>query len=427
MKNPSKRLLCLILTFALLLAGSALAAAEQPVTIRFAWWGGDARHQATLEALEIFQKKHPNIKVDAEYQGYDGYHDKIFTQLASGTAPDLFQYNPQNLPDIINEGMLEPLGPYAESGALDLTNVPAASLSSTTIDGVTYAIPMSIQTFCIIYNKTLFDQAGVAYPADDWTWEDYDRIVLELKEKLPEGVYPSDDMRVMDITTLSMVHQAGGAYLTLDGQLNFKDYIGAPLQKFQDYMKAGLVPPHDELVALTRDRFLMEGKMAMAPQFNAMAAGLQAGATQGNVFALTTLPGSNTGDFLGNFAKGELGFCVNANSANKDAAVELLNAFVNDEDMGAVLRMVRGLPPSQKMQEMLAKDMTDLEKDVIKVQSLVANSKDTPEPLYMKGWDQVQAIIAEETDQYAFEKKDLQAAIDAMQVRCEEAMRDAAE
>ena len=39
-----------------------------PITLRMNWWGGDSRHQATLEAIKAFEAKYPNIKVEAEYE-----------------------------------------------------------------------------------------------------------------------------------------------------------------------------------------------------------------------------------------------------------------------------------------------------------------------------------------------------------------------
>ena len=49
------------------------------VTLRFAWWGGDSRHEATLAAIEAYEKEHPNVKIEGEYQGYDGYYEKMIT------------------------------------------------------------------------------------------------------------------------------------------------------------------------------------------------------------------------------------------------------------------------------------------------------------------------------------------------------------
>ena len=61
----------------------------EDATLRFSWWGGDERLAATLAVIDAFEADYPNIKIEAEYGSSDGYHDKLATQLASGTAPDL--------------------------------------------------------------------------------------------------------------------------------------------------------------------------------------------------------------------------------------------------------------------------------------------------------------------------------------------------
>ena len=69
------------------------------VTLRFAWWESDARHEATLAAISKYMELYPNVKIEGEYQGYDGYQQKLMTQFAGGTEPDLMQldyyWNPQ--------------------------------------------------------------------------------------------------------------------------------------------------------------------------------------------------------------------------------------------------------------------------------------------------------------------------------------------
>lgn len=64
---------------------------QKTVTLRFMWWGGDNRHKATLDAISLYEKEHPNVKINAEYGGVTDYLQKLITQLSSGTAPDLVQ------------------------------------------------------------------------------------------------------------------------------------------------------------------------------------------------------------------------------------------------------------------------------------------------------------------------------------------------
>ena len=63
----------------------------ESVTLRFSWWGSDSRHGALLDVIDAYQAKNPNVKIEAEYQGYDGYYEKIMTTLSSNTAPDIIQ------------------------------------------------------------------------------------------------------------------------------------------------------------------------------------------------------------------------------------------------------------------------------------------------------------------------------------------------
>lgn len=77
---------------------------SEPVTLRFMWWGDDVRHQATLDVIEQYEKDHPNVTIEAEYGGYDGYFEKLTTQLSGGTAADIIQYNANTVSDLMAIG-----------------------------------------------------------------------------------------------------------------------------------------------------------------------------------------------------------------------------------------------------------------------------------------------------------------------------------
>ena len=63
------------------------------ITLRFMWWGGDARNEATLAVIDQYEKLHPEIRIEAEMNSDQGYIDKVSTMLANGTAPDILQQN----------------------------------------------------------------------------------------------------------------------------------------------------------------------------------------------------------------------------------------------------------------------------------------------------------------------------------------------
>lgn len=391
---------------------------ERKAKICFAWWGGSDRNQLTVQAIEVFESLYPEIQVTAQYQEYVGYHDKISVQLATSDAPDIFQLNPENLGTVVERGQVVPLESFVQEGILDISNIPESNLYDGKYNGQLYGIPMSIQTFCMIYNKYLFDLAGVEYPKDDWTWKDYEATLIALKAGLPESIYPSADLRSAEITTMLMIHQQGGSYLTKSGQFNFQEQIRRPLELFQDYEDRGLVPPIEISSRNTVDALFVNERVALVASYNAMAQTLQASAKENHIYGLVAIPESTTGDKLGSYVKGDLLFLINSDSPHQKEAVRLLNEFINNPEIIELLGMSRGLPPSIAAQKQL-ENTGGLGTEVFRLQRLAETSNDVPEPRYINGWSDCVKAVDDITRQYAFRKITLDEAIGNMEAQFE--------
>ena len=63
---------------------------------------------------------------------------------------------------------------------MDVTKYPAHTVATHTVDGVLRGIPRDFDAIAVYYNKTLFDEAGVEYPKDGWTWDEF----IETAKKL---------------------------------------------------------------------------------------------------------------------------------------------------------------------------------------------------------------------------------------------------
>lgn len=395
---------------------------EEEYELTFAWWGESARHKATLKAIEVYETQNPGVTVIPQYQGYDGYHERVSVQLTVPDGPDLFQFNPENLASVVERGQVVALERFVQEGILDLSNIPESNLYEGKYDGQLYGIPMSIQTFCVIYNKNLFDMAGVAYPEDDWTWQDYENILHALAERLPDGVYPSCDFRTAELGTMVMIHQQGGAYLTSSGQFNFEQQIRWPLELFQAYAAQELIPPPELMAGVPTDIIFTDGQAAMNITYNAMAQSLQADAVDGAQYGLAPIPSSTTGERLGSYVKGDLLLLINADSQHQEEAARFLNSLINDSEMIDLLGLTRGIPPSTEAQEQLQSE-SGLGADVFRVQRLAEQSKDVPEPRYISGWSDCVKAIEDITVQYALEKVTLDEAVTLMYERCGQIMR----
>lgn len=84
MAKTRNKLSHLLLLCAALPVGAAFSHSADAAEIRISWWGGNQRHEATLAAINAFQKANPTITVKAEYAGWDGYLSRLSTQMAGG-------------------------------------------------------------------------------------------------------------------------------------------------------------------------------------------------------------------------------------------------------------------------------------------------------------------------------------------------------
>ena len=163
-------------------AETAAPAAEEPVTIDFMNFSANEGGLLTLGLMkDLFEKENPNIKVNIETFGYDTYATQLQTRVGGGDAPDCFELGLDAFPSYVDQKAILPLDDMMAASSTDLSVLTDKSLQAFSINGTKYGMPYSYSTVVLIYNKDLFDQAGVAYPTADWTWADADAAALKIK------------------------------------------------------------------------------------------------------------------------------------------------------------------------------------------------------------------------------------------------------
>lgn len=152
---------------------------DENITLRFMWWGDDVRHEATLEVIEQYEAAHPNVKIEAEYGGYDGYFEKLTTQLSGGTAADIIQYNANTISDLMNIGdVFVNLEDYAD--VLDTSDFDQEFVKNFSYyNDKMIALPTGINGGIWLANTALLDEAGID-PETIVTWDDF----IEAGERL---------------------------------------------------------------------------------------------------------------------------------------------------------------------------------------------------------------------------------------------------
>lgn len=174
------------------------------VTLRFSYWD-----EFPEEAIEAFNKEYPNIKIEHVSVPGDDYSQKVNQMVAGNTAPDVMVSYETDYPRFAKGGAIEDLEPYLEkSEKIDVDDFIPAVKELAEQTGGTYGLPWCYATELMFYNKDIFDKAGLDYPTDSWTWDDY----AEAAKKLTVTEGPKTTQWGSDTLTF------GGMWYALAGQ-----------------------------------------------------------------------------------------------------------------------------------------------------------------------------------------------------------------
>jgi len=181
--------------------------------LRFMYWGDVQEIEIITNLVNQFEKD-TKIKVSAE-RAPSGppYMEKVLTQFAGGNPPDVLFVEVNNFKKFAEKGVLEDLTPYLEKEtAFKKKDFYPQIIDRFTINNSLYVLPRDIAPICVVYyNKKLFDEAGVKYPTDDWTWADLVKKGQKLTKKDANGIYTQfgfvDDWPIWE----SFVYSNGGS------------------------------------------------------------------------------------------------------------------------------------------------------------------------------------------------------------------------
>ena len=168
MKKYLALLLALAMVFCLVACGQSKPADDgEAVTITYCNFNSSGGNEETLQKMaDAFHEANPNITVEIETIAYDDYFIQMQTRVAGGTAPDCYELNIENFAAYANKGLL------AEITGADTSALNETALNAFNVNGKQYGLPESFSNVVLIYNKDLFDKAGVGYPTADWTQDD---------------------------------------------------------------------------------------------------------------------------------------------------------------------------------------------------------------------------------------------------------------
>lgn len=233
--------------------------APEEVTITYSnFISNDGNEDNLATIVDAFEAENPGITVDVTTMPYADYFTALQTDVAAGTAADVFDI------EYATYGSLAANGALAALGGVDGSAYQTSLLDAYQTDGTQYALPSSFSTVVLFYNKDLFDAKGVAYPTADWTWDDEKAAAEQLTDPAA-GVF-GDYQPISYYEFYKAVGQAGGQMLSDDGTAAaFNSPEGLAAAQWL-VGKSGTVMPTAEQGAGTPDfdsQLFTSGKLAM--------------------------------------------------------------------------------------------------------------------------------------------------------------------
>lgn len=200
-----KQILLTVLVFLFSWPAQADVSASQ--ILRFSWWGGTERHEATQKAIRIFEARNPGVRIRAEYSGWQGYEDRLTLLMRSGQEPDIMQVRWAWIFDVSQDGRgFYDLNQQAKQIRFDA--FANESYKTGLVWGKLNALPISSATRVFLWQRQVFDRAGLPIPH---TWEQLLAAGKVFRSKLGEDYYPLDGSLIdLIMVAHAYIHQKTG-------------------------------------------------------------------------------------------------------------------------------------------------------------------------------------------------------------------------
>src|SRR5215207_2720837 len=358
--------------------------------VALAWWGNPTRDKNTEAEIAAFMKANPNVTFKPQPGEFGSYWDKLATQTAGGTAPDIIQMD------------MAYISEYGTRGALlDLQDVDVSKFAEGTVDSGKISdklvgVNAGINSAVIMANPKIFEEAKVDLPDDTtWTWDQMADVAAEVASKA--GVPFGMAGLLGDSNAFALLlRQNGKELFTPDGV----GFDAADAQAFYDLMvkfqKAKALGTPEQISEegagpsakpLAQSAVVL-GKAALSAsnsnQLEAISDSAK-GVTGGKLMEMLRFP-SLTGKATERKAwyKASMLWSASARTKNPDAAVAWINWFANDPAAANIDLAERGIPPNTELLAEITPKLSEAQQVVAKyigdIQPEVANTPIAPPP-----------------------------------------------
>nr|WP_325183458.1 sugar ABC transporter substrate-binding protein [uncultured Oscillibacter sp.] len=210
------RAAAIALALTLLLSLCGCGAADGKTHLTFQIW--DVYQRDSMVAIcDAYTAKNPDVVIEVQVTSWNEYWTKLEAAAESNTMPDIFWMHTNQILYYTEFGMLADVTNLYDDVDPNYYQEHFSEISignAQGFDGRMYGVPKDKDNIVLCYNKEMFDAAGVAYPDENWTWDD----MVDASEKIHQATGKYGYMAYNDdqMGYWNFVYQAGGCILTED-------------------------------------------------------------------------------------------------------------------------------------------------------------------------------------------------------------------
>jgi multiple sugar transport system substrate-binding protein len=372
-------------------AGSTDAAGK--VTLNFTWWGNDDRAKRYKESLALFEKKFPNIKVNANFQDFPSYWTARSTEAAGRSLPDVLQMDLSYIREYSENGHLLDLNEYMGK-EINVPDYEESFLASGKHEDQQVGIPTSTNTLSLVVNPALVKQAGVEMLPEDYTWEQFNEWTTKitkagLKTK-GQAVYGTGDYTGTTWFFIQWLLQQGKQPFSDDGKFNFtKDDVKAYLNLTSDLRAQKLLIPASRTTQLKPKDAFAAKEQATSFTWDNFLAGYATDTGQKDLQVLPVPTGDN--GKKGMFWKPSMLLSAGANTEHPKEAAQLINFLVTEPEVGKIFGTSKGVPASKAQREAMNLEPGSTDAVVTDFEAKVTDQVTEKTPVPIRGFGAIEA------------------------------------
>jgi multiple sugar transport system substrate-binding protein len=395
-----------------------------PVTLRFAWWGSDTRHEYTQRIIDLYESENPSVTIEPTFSGFADYWDRLATAVAGRGAPDVMQQETRYVREYADRGALLDLSEYVPE-IIRTEHLDPAVMQAGVIGESMYAIPIGINAHAVLADPQVFSEAGIPVPDDaTWTYADLVQTAAAVTSATPAGTWGFQATTAIDTSFEIFARQRGEQLFNEAGDLGFRRESLVEWWRYQQELHdTGGAPPASETVELEAadiDGSLFsthQGAMGTA-WTNQLLANNEAA---GRELQLLRFPGEGTQAHGGMYFKPSQFWSASADTQHPRETARFIDFLLNDPRVADLMLSERGLPVNTELRQQILGQLAPADQQAAAFLAKIEPHIGAPPPLPPKGAGEVQGIMQQLNEQVLFGQLTVEEAADAFMAQVDAA------